>query len=46
MKKNKKKNNFTKSKIDKEAVFIYLPKLFKFNRIRKLVLDKTKQGSN
>ena len=37
-----KNNNLPKGRIDRGLFSTYLPRLFKFNRIRKLVLDKTK----
>jgi len=39
------KNNIPKNITEIGQFSSYLPKLFKFNRIRKLVLDKTKQDS-
>tara|TARA_Y100000996_G_C22292151_1_gene548546 strand:+ start:549 stop:689 length:141 start_codon:yes stop_codon:yes gene_type:complete len=40
MKKIIKKNNSVKNGIDREFTSSYLPKLFKFNRVRKLILKK------
>ena len=40
MKKIIKKNNSVKNIIDREFTSSYLPKLFKFNKDRKLILKK------
>ncbi len=42
MKELKKINNFLHNGTDKKKLLSHLPKLFKFNRIRKLVFDKNK----
>jgi hypothetical protein len=42
MKELKKANNVLQNSRDKKKLFPYLPKIFKFNRIRKLMFDKTK----
>ena len=43
MKKFERENKFFKDKIDREITSPHLSKLFKFNRIRKLMFDNTKQ---